>query len=302
MRVRFWGVRGSIPAPGPETNRYGGNTSCVSIRLAGNPAGAAAVDEGGDEGGDEAGELIVLDMGTGVMKLGEQLMSGDFGRGQGVASLLLSHAHWDHIQGFGFFAPIFVPGNQFTLYGHASSPARLEGILEGQMNAHYSPIHTVKNLGASVLFESVTPGQPFQVGAASVRALPNPHGTTTALAFRVEHGGRSLVYASDVGYPPDGPSEDMLDLYRGADVLIHDCTYTPADRAARMARGFSSYADAAAAAVAAQVDHLVMFHYDQDYGDDKVDQLHSDCRDELDRLGGRHIALTAAREGLELSV
>jgi phosphoribosyl 1,2-cyclic phosphodiesterase len=283
VRVTFWGVRGSIPAPGPETNRYGGNTSCVSVR-------------------SRSGALVVIDMGTGVMQLGNALMSTEFGVGKGRATVLLSHAHWDHIQGFPFFPPIFVPGNQFIFYGQARSPSMLEGVLEGQMNPHFSPIYTIKNLGASIELLAAPCGGSFGVDGLAVRAWPNPHGTTTALAYRLEENGRAVVYASDVGYPPEGPTAEMLDLYRGADLLIHDCTYTPEDRAARMGRGFSSYVDAAAAAVAAQVKHLVMFHYDQDYGDDFVDELRAACRAELDRRGGQAIGLTAAAEGLELVV
>jgi phosphoribosyl 1,2-cyclic phosphodiesterase len=283
MRVRFWGVRGSIPAPGPETNRYGGNTSCVSVRTS-------------------SDALIVIDMGTGLVNLGASLMAAEFGKGQGRASVLLSHAHWDHIQGFPFFPPVFIPGNRLSIYGGGKSPSMLEGILEGQMNPHFSPIYTLKNLGASIEFVGVTPGEPFEVSGVSVRGQLNPHGTTKALAYRLEEGGRSLVYASDVGYPDSGPSPEVAELYRGADVLIHDCTYTPADRQTRIERGFSSYSDAAAVAVEAGVEHLVMFHYDQDYSDERVDALRASCRAELDRLGGNDIQLTAAAEGLELQL
>lgn len=283
MRVTFWGVRGSIPAPGPDTNRYGGNTSCVSVRT-------------------RRDELIVIDMGTGLVPLGAELLRSEFGKGKGTATVLLSHSHWDHIQGFPFFAPVFVPGNRFVVYGNAKSPSMLEGILEGQMNPHFSPIYTLKNLGASIECRVVEPGQEFEVGSLRARARLNPHGVTTALAFRIEDGERSLVYASDVGYPDAGPSADIIELYRGADVLIHDCTYTPEDQATRRNRGFSSYAEAAAVAVAAQVKHLVMFHFDQDYTDDMVDALLVACRKELDRLGGAGIELSAAAEGTSLDL
>jgi phosphoribosyl 1,2-cyclic phosphodiesterase len=283
MRVTFWGVRGSIPAPGPETNRYGGNTSCVSVTT-------------------EQGELIIIDMGTGVTKLGEQLLPGPFGKGEGQATILLSHSHWDHIQGFPFFPPVFIPGNRFVLHGNAKSASMLEGILEGQMNPHFSPIYTLKNLGAAIEFRAVTLGEYFEVGSLRVRARLNPHGGTTALAFRLEEGERSFVYASDVCYPLSGPSPEILDLYRGADVLLHDSTYTPEDQEPRRNRGFSSYVDAAAVAVAAEVKHLVMFHYDQDYSDDMVDALRDSCRAELDRHGGQSIELTAAAEGTSIEL
>jgi phosphoribosyl 1,2-cyclic phosphodiesterase len=283
MKVRFWGVRGSIPTPGPETNRYGGNTSCVAVTGA-------------------AGQLVIIDMGTGAMNLGTQLMRGAMARGAGEASLLLSHAHWDHIQGFPFFPPVFVPGNQFRVYGNAQSSDMLEGILEGQMNPHFSPIYTLRNLGAFISFTAVTPGQEYDVSGIRVSARANPHGHTSALAFRLEEAGSVLVYAGDAGYPPGGPDPDVLALYAGADLLIHDSTYTPEDRATRLERGNSSHADAAAAAVAAGARHLALFHYDQDYSDDQVDKLSAACRAELDRLGGRDIRLTAAAEGLELEV
>lgn len=283
MRITFWGVRGSIPAPGPETNRYGGNTSCVSVKT-------------------RQDELIIIDMGTGLVNLGGKLMQGPLGKGQGKVTVLLSHSHWDHIQGFPFFPPVFVPGNRLDVYGNAKSPSMLEGILEGQMNPNFSPIYTLKNLGASIEFHAVEHGETFEVSGVRICARPNPHGVTTALAFRLEEDGKTFVYASDVGYPDAGPSPEMLELYRDADLLLHDCTYTPEDLATRRNRGFSSYAQAAAAAVAAGVKHLVMFHYDQDYSDEKVDQLARRCRQELDRLGGSSIALTAAVEGMHLDL
>ena len=283
MLIRFWGVRGAIPAPGPETNRYGGNTSCVSVV-------------------GRKGQLVILDMGTGVMRLGHTLLTGEMGKGQGFASVLLSHAHWDHIQGFPFFPPVFVPGNRFHVYGNAHSSDLLEGILEGQMNPHFSPIYTLKNLGSNIHFTPVMPDESYDLGGIELRGRPNPHGHTSALAFRLEEEGRSMVYAPDAGYHEGGPSREMLELYRGADILIHDSTYTPADRATRLDRGNASYAEAAAAAVAAGARHLVLFHFDQDYADDVVDGMVHACRGELDRIGGKHIALTAAAEGLELDL
>src|ERR671928_1157664 len=116
MEIRVWGARGSIPSPGPATVRYGGNTSCVAVRLS-------------------DGSLVVLDCGTGARNLGLQLLTGPFGQGQGRATFLLSHAHWDHIQGFPFFGPFYVAGNAFTIYGGDRGEVPLEQILERQMAA-----------------------------------------------------------------------------------------------------------------------------------------------------------------------
>ena len=281
MKLRFWGVRGSIPAPGPETVRYGGNTSCVSVTTA-------------------SGGLIIIDMGTGLMGLGNSLMGGAFGQGKGKASILLSHTHWDHIQGLGFFTPVFVAGNELTVWGPgpSGSHARLEEILEGQMDPNFSPLQTLKNFSASFNVCAAVPGISFETEGVTVTAREHPHGATTALAFRIEEAGKVFVYASDVGQ--EAPEE--TDFYANADVLLHDTTYNPADQATRRNRGFSTYEDAAAAAIAANVKRLVTFHYDQDYTDDDVDALVASCRATLDANGGQHIVLTPAREGDELDV
>lgn len=275
MKLRWWGVRGSIPAPGPETNRYGGNTSCVSIETA-------------------AGGLIIIDMGTGLMHLGNALMGAAFGKGKGRAGILLSHTHWDHIQGLGFFAPVFVPGNQFTVWGPGGSPQVLEDILEGQMDPNFSPLQTLRNFSAVFDVRAAVCGMPFEVEGLTVTAHDHPHGATTALAFRIEEAGRVFVYASDVGYPETGAPPDAIAFYRGADVLLHDTTYRPEDQLTRRNRGFSSYDEAIAAAIAAKVGRLVTFHYDQDYTDDDVDQIVAACRTALDPHG---IAVVPAREG-----
>ena len=173
MKIKFWGVRGSIPAPGPETNRYGGNTACVSVTTA-------------------SGGLVIIDMGTGLMHLGNALMASAFGKGQGKATILLSHTHWDHIQGLGFFPPVFVPGNQFTVWGPGDSSKILEQILEGQMDPNFSPLQTLKNLAASFDVSAVACGTPFSADGLTISAREHPHGATKALAFRIEEYATEL--------------------------------------------------------------------------------------------------------------
>ena len=278
MKIKFWGVRGSIPAPGPETNRYGGNTSCVSVHTA-------------------SGGLVIIDMGTGLMHLGNTLMAAEFGKGKGRAAILLSHTHWDHIQGLGFFAPVFINGNQFTVWGPGGSPEVLESILEGQMDPNFSPLQTLKNFSARFDVRAID-GE-IEAEGVKIIAWEHPHGATTALAFRIEEAGRVFVYASDVGYPESGPTADAIAFFRGAHVLLHDSTYRPEDQATRRNRGFSSYEDACKAAIAAKVGKLVTFHYDQDYSDDDVDQVVAACKKLLDP---HKIALAPAREGEELKI
>lgn len=281
MKLKFWGVRGSIPAPGPETNRYGGNTSCVSIATA-------------------SGALVIIDMGTGLMHLGNSLLATEFGKGQGRASILLSHTHWDHIQGLGFFPPVFIPGNQFTLWGPGNSNDFLEGILEGQMDPNFSPLQTLKNFSATFDIHAIRDGSSFETEGLTIRAREHDHGAAKALSFRIEEAGKVFVYASDVGYPEGLPTPaEAVAHYAGADVLLHDTTYRPEDQATRRNRGFSSYVEACEAAIAARVKRLVTFHYDQDYTDDDVDVLVASCREILAPHG---ISVVPAREGDELSI
>jgi phosphoribosyl 1,2-cyclic phosphodiesterase len=230
-------------------------------------------------------------------------MKTDFGQGKGRATLLLTHAHWDHIQGFPFFAPIFIPGNQFTVYGPSESPAMVEGILEGQMDPHFSPVHSLRNLGADFAVKSTQEGIAMRVDDLEVIGRFNPHGGYTALAYSLQEGKTKVVYAPDVGYLQETPPDEILQLYRNASLLIHDCTYTPEDQEVRRSRGQSSIADAARVAALSRVKSLVMFHYDQDYTDDRVDQLKDRCRLLLDQQPeGKQIDLVAAAEGLSIDV
>jgi phosphoribosyl 1,2-cyclic phosphodiesterase len=283
MDVTFWGVRGSIPSPGPGTVRYGGNTACVSVRL-------------------PNGELIILDCGTGARNLGISLLAGPFGKGKGSATLLLSHAHWDHIQGFPFFGPFYVPGNSFTVYGGSRGERLLEDVLERQMAAQFFPVQSFRNMGARIEMRLLPEDKDVQVGSATIRAHANPHGPTPALAFRIEAGGKSLAYASDAGYGTDGPPQAAVDLYRGVDLLIHDSTFTPEDRALRLERGLSSLEDAVDCAARAGVKKLALFHYDQDYTDHDVDELVARGRRRLDGGAVTGIEVIGAAEGLTLSL
>jgi phosphoribosyl 1,2-cyclic phosphodiesterase len=283
MDVTFWGVRGSIPSPGPATVRYGGNTACVSVATA-------------------AGDLIIIDCGTGARNLGISLLAGPFGKGKGSATLLLSHSHWDHIQGFPFFGPFYVPGNSFAVYGGSRGERLLEDVLERQMAAQFFPVQSFRNMGARIEMRALTEGKNVSVGSATLRAVANPHGPTPALAFRIEADGRSLAYASDAGYGPEGPSAMALDLYHGVDLLIHDSTFTPEDRAQRLERGLSSLQEAVDCAARAQVKKLALYHYDQDYSDYDVDQLVARGRRILEQDAGSGIEVLGAAEGVTLKL
>lgn len=169
------------------------------------------------------------------------------------------------------------------------------------MAPQYFPVQTLKNMGARIEIVAVTVERPFEVLGCRVTAVQNPHGRVGALAFRIEQGGRTLVYASDVGYDGSGPSEQTQALYRDADLLIHDSTYTPEDRARYPQRGLASVLEAVDAAIGAGARRLALFHYDQDYTDADVDALVERGRRAITERGAT-LQLIAAREGLSVQV
>lgn len=273
MRVRFWGVRGSIAAPGPETAEVGGNTSCVELEC-----GATR---------------IVLDAGTGLRKLGDAWMK----RGPVDAMLLLSHLHWDHIQGLPFFLPAYVRSTKLTIASAANGVLPLERALEKQMSAPTFPVRH-DELGAEISLKEIKPGDAFDVGEARVVAakLNHPGGV---LAYRVEHEGRAIVYATDTEhYACVDPALALL--AKDADVLIYDAQYTPEEYRgdggrSKVGWGHSTFVAGAEVARAAGVKELVLFHHDPSRTDKGVVEIEARARE----LFG---ATIAAREGLVLDL
>lgn len=273
MRVRFWGVRGSIPAPGPETALVGGNTSCVEVRC-----------------GDTR---LVLDAGTGLRRLGDAMMA----EGRPIeATLLLSHVHWDHIQGLPFFVPAYVPSTHLTIAGMAPRTT-VRDALAHQMTAPHFPVD-LDELGARIDWREVRAGQTFDVGEARVRVakLNHPGG---ALGYRIDHDGQSIVYATDTEhYSCLDPM--LVEFARNADVLVYDAQYLPAEYAgakgqSKVGWGHSTYAVGCELGRAAGVEKLVLFHHDPARTDDAVVRIEAAARELLP--GTR-----AAREGMVLEV
>jgi phosphoribosyl 1,2-cyclic phosphodiesterase len=261
-------VRGSIPAPGSATRRYGGNTPCLEVR-----AGA---------------RRIILDAGSGLRPLGERLRNGG---GPVEADILLSHYHYDHLQGLPFFGPLAEPQNRFVFHGPRREGRSVQDVLEGQMVPPYFPVTLDELARATLEFRSIEPGEPFAIGAVHVAStdLDHPGGS---LGYRLEFGGRTLVYATDVEHS-ERPSEALVDLARGADVLVHDAMYSANEYEQRRGWGHSTWTGALATAEAARVKTLVLFHHDPDRDDRAVDAL-------LKRAQKRFRRTVAAREGLTL--
>jgi phosphoribosyl 1,2-cyclic phosphodiesterase len=272
LTVRFWGVRGSVPSPGPRTAAVGGNTSCVEVRC--------------------RDQTIILDAGTGLRGLGERMVAA----GQPVAAtILFSHVHWDHIQGFPFFAPLFRRGTELTLVGRPEH-GTLESALRRQMTAPGFPVQ-LDAVPAALSYAAFEPGQAREIGSAVVRAarLNHPGGV---IAYRIEVGGRALVFATDTEHHQGGIDRDLVALAEGADLLIYDAQYTPEEYAgvvggARAGWGHSTWVEGVRVARAAGVGALVLFHHDPARDDAAVAAIESAARAVMP-------GTVAAREGLEI--
>ena len=304
MKVRFWGVRGSIPVPGRTTSRYGGNTSCVEVR----PRG---------------GSPIIIDAGTGLRRLGKALMEDAFGDGRGRAAILISHTHWDHVQGLPFFSPLYRAGNQIDIFARERD-THLEAVFSQQQGAPYFPV-PLSAMRADMAFHPLVEDARFELGRARVTSTRLNH-PWIALAYRVDLEGRSVVYASDtapftdilfehefIGQPP-APGEPvdpgkavrlkamrdaLVDLFRGADLLIYDTQFTPEEYRQKPHWGHSTPDDAIAIAREADVKTLALYHYAPHRTDDEQDAILEHYRD---ALRGQRLQLVGAYEGLELPV
>jgi phosphoribosyl 1,2-cyclic phosphodiesterase len=288
LTLRFWGTRGSIPSPGPTTVRYGGNTPCIEVRTA-------------------EGWLIILDAGTGIRELGRSLLERAHG-GTVEGDIFLTHAHWDHIQGIPFFAPLFGKGNHFTIWGSQSLETSIGRVVRDQMSPTVFPV-TFEELDARIDFRSlsdaVTEGNGYAVSAMPVR---HPGG---ALAYRFTNGnagGRALVYVSDNELNPlaryDDPPrwrEQFVAFAHRAAVLVHDTMYTPAEYQSYVGWGHSTNVDAVELALEAEVDRLVLFHHRPERTDDEVDRCLDACRT-LAASRGSALEVVAAAEGMTMTV
>ncbi len=282
MRVRFWGTRGSIATPGGATLRYGGNTSCVEVT-------------------SDAGTTLLIDAGTGANALGKALMEqGRAMRGH----ILISHTHWDHIQGLPFFAPLFLAGAEWHIYGPRGIGLTLQEVLAAQMDYSYFPV-ALNAFAAKMHYHEVVEGR-FSIEDIWITTQYLNHPALT-VGYRLDVDGASMVYASDhephdrragEGHPGGGESGDAahVEFVRGTDLLIHDAQYTAAEYPSKIGWGHSSIEYAVDVAVAANVGKLVLYHHDPNRGDDAVDQLVSTARERVAAAGG-DVSVVGAAEG-----
>jgi len=306
MRVRFWGVRGSLPVPGRKTERYGGNTSCVEVRSA-------------------AGTRVVVDAGTGIRKLGKEL-SADGEAGRAVVHLLISHTHWDHIQGLPFFSPLYQRGNRLCVYARKRDDVHLRAVFASQTDDPYFPI-PFEEAKADIAFRELLDSAEFEIADVRVSCarLNHPY---IATAYRLDVDGASVVYVSDtapfsdilfedqfIARPPSAGAElpvadrqklrrmreGVIRLCEGADLVVYDTMFTADDYQRIPHYGHSRPGDAVEICREAGAKQLALFHHAPERSDAEVDAILEATRAETKRAGVE-LDVVAAYEGLDISL
>jgi len=305
MKVRFWGVRGSIPSPGPQTDKYGGNTACIEIRV----------------GAEE--RIVIVDAGSGIRALGNHLIANDLPKGPIVADIFLSHTHWDHIMGYPFFLPIYFPGSKLRVYGPVSfEDDPLEEVVGGQMKYRYFPVN-LGELASDIEYVRLKEDPHIDMGRGLRLATKILNHPITSLGYRFEYDGKVVCTCYDTEpfrnlfvTDPEDPMYDeaiaqegeevaieqnqaLEQFFAGADLLIYDAQYLEEEYAARVNWGHTSMEYAIAAANRAGVKKLAMFHHDPDRTDDQLDELE-------EKFGTKgengQTQIFFAREGMKLSI
>ena len=287
-RVKFWGVRGSVPTPGPSTVYYGGNTSCIEVRA--------------------DGELIILDAGTGIRLLGLALAK-EFGERPIAATLLITHTHWDHIQGFPFFQPAYDAKNRLRILGYEGAKIGLGTTLAGQMESPYFPI-ALQEMPSNIVIEELK-GMHFSIGRVRVEAWIMNH-PGIAVGYRLFTSAGSVAYLPDnepfsheqveaPAHVTDTNNQRLLEFIRNADVLVADAQYERAEYSAHVGWGHGCADDVVRLAMSANVKQLFLFHHDPAHDDQRISAMVGRAR-AIVRDEGGSLLVEAAREGCEVAL
>lgn len=291
MKFKFWGVRGSIPTPGPKTVKYGGNTTCIEVRTADN-------------------KLLILDAGTGIFALAQTLL----GQSPLEAHILITHTHWDHIQGLPFFLPLLMANNHIHIYGGLDPVTQqgIERVLDVQLQYSYFPISAVQ-LKAQLHYHTLMPGEAVEIGGVKVTPIVLNHPVLN-LGYRLEDtDGSKLFFTGDYEMPlnpyqPDDPDyasnqqfideklQDVLASMQDVDALIIDSSYTDAEYEKKIGWGHSTYTAALGLARQAQVKRLFFTHHEPTRSDSELDLIYQTV---INLSGKVDFAVYMAQEGVE---
>lgn len=291
LTVQFWGTRGSIPTPGANTQKYGGNTTCIEVRY------------------DDT--LLVFDAGSGIRELGMSWLN-EFGGKSVDAAIVFTHLHWDHIQGFPFFSCGYIPDNTFTIWGEQRETSGVEQLLSGQMTGDYFPIE-LSAMQAKLNFRTID--GPFEIGPLKVTPFPLPH-PGGSLGYRVESGDAVFVLATDSEFDqillnrdevtanhlakrqfPD----DLIEFLSGVNLIVIDTQYTDAVYQQRVGWGHNSIATVVDLCTQVKPDMVAMIHHDPQSTDQMVSNMSDDAARRLQRIGSDTLVFSA-REGMKLKV
>jgi CheY-like chemotaxis protein len=268
--VSYWGVHGTLPAPGLGYTRYGGNTPCVSVEVGGEP-------------------LYIFDCGSGIKRLSDRIMAG--GSQRFSARIFISHTHWDHINTVPFFAPLYVRGNQIEIFGPYQGDLTIERAVSAQMESVYFPV-TVREFGARLMFRDLRE-ETLEFGPVRIDTMLLSH-PGYCLGYKLTARGRTICYVTDnelylAGDPRHNPRyfEQLVSFVRHADVLITDTTYRDSEYPSKVDWGHSCVSQVAELASRAQVKRLHLFHHDPDHTDALIDLKLKEAREALERLGAK---------------
>ena len=256
FKIKFWGVRGSIACPSAKYIIYGGNTSCVEVSC--------------------GGHRLVFDCGTGIRNLGHYLIK----KGADKIDVLLSHTHWDHINGFPFFSPAFREDFNFTIHsGHLlQGGMNIRDVMAGQMVHPLFPV-PMDAMHANLIFRDFNAGEQFSLGEGIViktTPLNHPDGAT---GYRVEYNGKSFCYVTDTEHVPGKPDENVLALIDGADLVVYDSTYTDDELPSKVGWGHSTWQEGIRLCQQANAKRLAIFHHDPDHEDPFMERLEAEAYD-----------------------
>jgi len=269
LKIKFWGVRGSIACATPEHMKYGGNTSCIEVNA-----------------GDHC---FVMDAGTGIRGFGDILMK----TGNCVSHMLFTHTHWDHINGFPFFVPAYIPDNSISIMaGHLMDQGGIQEVLSTQMHNPVFPV-PLDAMQAKLEYHDFEAGETFQL-MDDVRVLTTPlNHPNGATGYRIEYDGKSAVYITDTEHVPGKPDENILGLIDGADLVIYDSTYTEEEFPSKIGWGHSTWNEGMRLCREANVKKLGIFHHEPGHNDDFMDKIAAEAEAEWD-------GAFVCREGMEI--